>query len=254
MGYPTGVYAPATKVNGQVIQPAFFNDPEAEIVAVENALLNGLPHGLTISTGGLAVSTGSVNIGGPSSLATLQVNGASTFSSAVAFNGAVTFSTGVTFSTLVTFHPAQTIGSPDLTVLTGSTSQFANGSSGGVMWPTQTVLTNSSAHSTATDPDRLAPQSTGAYQLQVTIAMAAPFADPSTGTIDLIIKDSSGGRVDFNRVNGSAGGRAPSITGFGIKRFDTVGSTNYLRVVLTQRGGSTASLDGTGSFLRFYKL
>lgn len=87
--YPSGVYAPAAKSNGQVIQASFFNDPDSEIGAIESGLLNGLQHGLTVSTGGLTVSTGSVNISGPSSLATLQVNGGSTF------GGDVTFSAGV---------------------------------------------------------------------------------------------------------------------------------------------------------------
>ena len=76
--YPSGVYTPATKSNGQTIQAAWFNDPDGEIAAVENALLNGIAHavtittgGLTVSSGGLVVSTGGASISGPSSLAAL---------------------------------------------------------------------------------------------------------------------------------------------------------------------------------------
>lgn len=104
--YPTSPYAPAAKSAGQTITAAFFNDPEAEITAVENGLLSGLQHALTISTGGLTVSTGSVNIGGPSSLATLQVNGGSTFV------GAVTFSTTVTFPRLQAVQLTMSVNVP----------------------------------------------------------------------------------------------------------------------------------------------
>src|SRR5262245_59128466 len=45
--YPSGVFNPATRSNGQVIQDTWFNDPSAEIIAVENALLtSGLAHDL----------------------------------------------------------------------------------------------------------------------------------------------------------------------------------------------------------------
>src|SRR5687767_2599647 len=86
--YPTGVFSPAAKSGGQTIQAAHVNDLDGEVVAVESALLNGIAHAVVISTGGLTLSTGSFNAAGPSSLATLQVNGTSTFA------GKVTLSSG----------------------------------------------------------------------------------------------------------------------------------------------------------------
>lgn len=254
--YPSGVYAPASKSAGQVIQAGFFNDPDAEIVAVETGLVNGLAHPLVLTSTFGAVIGGNLSVAGASTLTTLQA-GASTVTTLSA--GASTVTTlqvsGVsTFTGAVTFAVRPVLPPPDLALLTGSTSQFASGSSGGVSWPTQALLTNSSLHSTGTNPDRLSPQSTGVYALSVSVSLAAQFADPSTGTIDISIKDSSGARVEFVRVNGSAGGRPPSITGFGMKHFDTLAASPYLRIALLQRGGSTASLDSTLSFLRFYKL
>jgi hypothetical protein len=76
------------------------NDVQAEITAVEDALKNGIAHALTVNAA-LVVSTGgSVNVGGPSSLATLQVNGGSTFVGPATFSTTVTFAAGQSFGTL----------------------------------------------------------------------------------------------------------------------------------------------------------
>lgn len=45
--YPSTPYAPASKSGGQTIQASFFNDPDAELTALEMALLtSGLAHHL----------------------------------------------------------------------------------------------------------------------------------------------------------------------------------------------------------------
>lgn len=55
--YPTGVFAPAAKTAGQTIDAAHINDLQDEVVAIENALLNGVAHNLTLnSTGVLTVA------------------------------------------------------------------------------------------------------------------------------------------------------------------------------------------------------
>lgn len=254
--YPTATYSPSAVTNGDIIDASRDNAQDAEITAVENALLTGLAHGLTISTGGLTVSTGSVNVGGPSSLATLQVNGASTFTTVQA--GASTVTTlqvtgASSFTGAVTFATRPVAPMPDLAFLTGSTSPFANNSSGGVFWPTQNALTNSSLHSTATNADRVSPQSTGAWMWTMALTLSTGFAEPSTGTVTVVVKDSSGGIVDFGRF-ATAGGKAPTAMASGGKRFDSLAANPYVRAVLIQTGGSTASLDASRSFLKFYKL
>ena len=94
--YPTGIKSFTAKAAGQTIDPAHPNDIQDEVTAIETGLLSGVAHLLTLNAG-LTVSTGSVNVGGPSSVTTLQVNSGSTFA------GPVTFSTLVTFSTAQTF-------------------------------------------------------------------------------------------------------------------------------------------------------
>lgn len=48
--YPTAPYSPASKSAGQTITSAFFNDPDAEITAVETALLGTLQHDVTVAS------------------------------------------------------------------------------------------------------------------------------------------------------------------------------------------------------------
>lgn len=118
--YPTGIFAPAAKNTGDVIQAAHVTDLEAEVIAIENALLNGVPHPVTLSSG-LQVSTGATVLGG-----TLSVAGASTVAALTAgastlasldvagnstFHGPVTFSSAVTFGQAMSLANALHVGS-----------------------------------------------------------------------------------------------------------------------------------------------
>lgn len=80
--YPTSIFAPTTKNAGDTIQPAHINDAQAEITAIETALITGpitLPNSTLAS---LSVTAGStlttLNVTGGSTLASLSVTGAST--------------------------------------------------------------------------------------------------------------------------------------------------------------------------------
>ena len=180
--YPSGVYAPVSKSAGQTIQASFFNDPEAEITAVEDALRNGITHAvsiagaLTVSTGGLTVSTGSVNLGGPSSLATLQVNGGSTLTTlhvtssatlagGVTLSGGSTFSGPATFSTTVTFaYPPNNIV-PSVSVGMAANLNLSSLAEVSPDWLTET-WDNVGAHSTAVNSSRITfVDSTGLYDV-----------------------------------------------------------------------------------------
>jgi hypothetical protein len=241
--FPTTPHTFTNFANGATTDAAQVTDIYAEVEAIEDGYLNATAR-LNSSNSTLANlsvpggSTLNTLTAGASTLATLQVTGNSTLTGNVTITGTLT---------------APALAPTNYAIVTGSTSQFANGSSGSVSWPTQSAVA-SSVHSTGTNPDRFFPQSTGLYALSVSVTLAGPFADPSTGVIDLSVKDSSGTLVGFTRTNGSAGGRAPSASVIGAKRFDSVGATPYLRVALLQRSGSTASVDGTLSFARFYRL
>lgn len=79
MGYPSGIQTFTNKTAGQVIQPAHVNDLQTEITAIETDLINGFTNKVTANNG-LQSSA--------STVASLQVDGASTFA-----NGTITIST-----------------------------------------------------------------------------------------------------------------------------------------------------------------
>jgi hypothetical protein len=208
--YPTGIYAPASKSNGQTIQASFFNDPEAEITAIEDALKNGIAHAvtvngaLTVSTGGVTVSTGSVNIAGPSSLATLQVNGGSTLT-ALRVTSTVTFDSSVTFSGNVNVSGVLTVGTLALSVpsVRVSLSGDAATSSATEMSPTWDVQDWSigGMHSTTTNSSRLTfAHSTGLYAVGFSVALTN--TGPNIGSARSV-------RIRYNDATPVCGNSAP---------------------------------------------
>jgi hypothetical protein len=242
--FPTVKHTFTSFSNGATTDAAQVTDIYAEVEAIEDGYLNATArlNSSNSTLANLSVPGGSTLTtlsAGASTLTTLQVTGNSTLTGNVTITGTLT---------------APALAPRPFALATGSTSQFANGSTAGVSWPTNTSISNSSIHSTGTNPDRFIPQSTGLYAFSVSVTLAGPFADPSTGVIDLSVKDSSGTVIGFMRTNGSAGGRAPSASVMGMKQFDSVAASPYLRVALLQRGGSTASLDGTQSFARFHGI
>lgn len=170
--YPNGVYAPSAKASGNTIQASFFNDPEAEITAIEDGLKNGLQHGLTINTGGLTVSTGSVNIGGPSSLATLSVSGGSTLASlhvtsTSSFGSSVTVaSLGVTGNAVIagslTVGGVAITGQPGVRVERDAQQVLTSADWTGINWTVHSYDA-SGLHSTTTNSSRVNLTSSGVW-------------------------------------------------------------------------------------------
>lgn len=196
MGYPTGVFSPAARSNGQSIDASHVNDLQTEVAALETALLGTITH--------------SLNVSGASTLATLQA-AASTFSVRP-----------------VTPPPDAALVFLDSTVTLGSSNAST------LAWTAQSILTNSSAHSTAVNPERLTPQSTGLYQFvgQVT-------AEPTTGAVmALFLRDSSAAVVGAVRTLVSSVATRLQVVGY--KQFDAVGG--YVALSVEPGGHSTLSL------------
>lgn len=247
--YPAGIYAPTpTKAIGQTIQASWFNDPDGEITAIEDALKNGLQHplsvngALTVSTGGATISTGSVNIGGPSSLATLQVNGGSTFA------GPVTFSTTVTFAQQQSFAAPAVLSSgavvstglirqdalPSFSVYASTYTVLNNGSSvQGVNFDAQDFVRGGVGHSTATDSSRVTIDSTGLWMLSLH-ARAETGGNPRVH-FRVLLNDTS------VVMHGITSHIAPDIHTITMQQPIRIGSTGYigLRVTSSANGNST---------------
>jgi len=83
MAYPLSVFNPSVRSNGQTIDASHVNDLQNEVTAVETAMLGTITHSVNVS--------GSVNLTGGSSLATLSVSGASTFAGSMNVSGASSF-------------------------------------------------------------------------------------------------------------------------------------------------------------------
>jgi hypothetical protein len=196
LGYPTSVFSPSARSNGQTIDASHVNDVQTELTAIENALLGTITH--------------SVNVSGASTLATLQA-AASTFT--------VRPVTPPPHAALVFLESTATIGSSG-----ASTLAFTG----------QAILTNSSAHSTGTNPERLTPQSTGLYQFAAQVGFS-----PTTGALpSFVLRDSSGANIASARQLGSS--RETFVQCMGYKRFDVLGG--YMTCVLSPEGFSTLSI------------
>lgn len=239
--FPDSVWAPSAKSAGQTIQPAHVNDAQDEIVAIEGGYRNGTA---PLNSSGSTLVTLSVT--GGSTLASLDVNGNSTFASSITF-GSLPYvmpssggSTGQALTIVSTSGSTMTLewrasaaSGPDAAHLTIAAAVEVPASTLNMSWTEQTFLTNSSMHSTATNADRVTPQSTGVYMA----VFKTWWEGPSTYTKTTIF-DSSGTAVADAEHRNPAGSVSQVVTGF--KRFDVTGG--WLRASV-QAATSTNSLN-----------
>lgn len=234
MGYPSNVFSPAVRSNGQTIDASHVNDLQAEVTALETALLGTITHSVNVSGNSTLAKLSASN----STLATLQVSGASTLTGTVNVVG------GSTFAVRPVTPP------PEAVRVQSTIVNLANDSSLALPWTHSVYATNSSMHSTGTNPERLTPQSTGIYQITASVKLSA-LINQATSVLRLRILDSSGAEV------GGFLGHAttfPLVTqAVSYKRFDVVTDTQWVRVEVTVRDGSTASAS-TDSFFAMHKL
>lgn len=187
--YPSGVYAPISKAAGNTIQASFFNDPEAEITAVEDGLKNGLQHPLTVAVGGVtqSASTGSNNFAGASTFATLSVSGGSTFGGAVVFTVAPSFASGVILSSGATVSTGviRQDALPCWDVFHSTFVAYGANSTAGAVFDTQNFVRGSVSHSTASNSSRVQVNTTGIYHVSARAYASAAGTAQLTGRIVL---------------------------------------------------------------------
>lgn len=248
--YPTGVYAPATKSNGQTITAAMFNDPDAEIIAVENALLNGIAHAVTVSTGGFTVSTGNVTFGQNLSVAGGSTigNGLVVSSGAVSLGGTLQVTGNSTFSGNVTFTGTVTgaQSTPRVHLTIGADQNLASTVFTGLSWPTETFDSHG-MHSTAVNSSRITfADSTGSYL----IGASVDITNASSGVfrVRILLDDSTASVV---AANGFFANVLPAFNvPLSVSGLARIASTaTYATVqVFNGAGASTNSVTSTGSF------
>ena len=205
--FPGSVYSPATKTAGQTITAAFFNDPDGEIAAIETGYLNG---------------TARLNSSN-STVANLSVTGGSTFS-------------------VRSIEPP-----PHMAVIyLASTATIGSSADSTLTWLAQSIVTNSSMHSTGTTPERLTPQSTGIYYC----AAQVMFSANSSGSRSLRIDDSSGAIVGtLGPMNANTDDMRLQTAGY--KHFDALGG--YITCRIGSSAQSTLSLS-SGSENSWFSL
>jgi hypothetical protein len=207
--FPTSVKTFTSKSAGQTVASAHMNDVQDEVNAIEAGYLQGSAR-LNSSH---------------STLAALSVAGGSTFTSRPLMPPPE--------MALVYLEAIKDIGS-------SANSTFA--------WTAQGFLSNSSLHSTGTNPNRITPQTTGVFQAVVQIAGSSHAASVR----HILIEDSSGGAVGI--AFQSTNNRISYVTATGYKRFDEVGG--YLTARIVTDGTSTQSFSsGFGnSYMAVHKL
>lgn len=224
--YPTSIPSFTTKQDGvDYPQASHINDPQAEIVAIATGLKSGLQHALTVSTGGLTVSTGNTVLG-----QNLSVAGPSTFA------GAVTFSTTVTFAVFPLNPPRVRVGiAADFPVA---------GPFVGVNWVTHDYDSHG-MHSTSANSSRITfVDSTGVYH----IGASVDWNPNSSGSIiaRILLNDSTANVVCAQAAEQPDAARLPQNLCADVRITST---TTYATLQVFQASGSTRSLTSTGSYV-----
>jgi hypothetical protein len=231
--YPTSDPSFSAKSAGNTIQAAHVNALQDEVVAIGSALRSGLSHALIVSTGGLTVSTGSVNVGGPSSVATLQVNGTSTFT------GGATFSGDLSIGGNLTVTGSFALSTPRVKVTHSANQEVANGAFAGLSWDTE-LYDSTGMHSTAANSSRITFASTGVYHVGVAIVWNT-VAATGARTVGLRLNDATG--IAAQRVTGISGFPTPLMVSADVRIASTA---DYVTAIAHQNSGSTLSVMADG--------
>lgn len=243
--YPAGTFSPTAKSNGQVIQAAHVSDLDSEVVAIEDALRNGLAHAVIISTGGLTVSTGGLRVSGPSTLVgTLQQTGNSTITGSLSVSGNSTFAGNLTVAGAVTIGgvavggraPSARVSIQASTVTVSNSATFA-----GVNWTTNDY-DSTGLHSTSADSSRMNLTSSGMWLFggQVQMDMGN-----STGRHSIrVLANDNQALASFDRNGFSEVSNVPLTLPIG-GLFYATDTTAFLTVQLRYIGGGTVQMFGS---------
>lgn len=214
MAYPGSVTTFTTKNTGDTIQASHVNDLQTEVNAIEAGLINGTAH--------LQSSN--------STVANLSVSGGSTFA------GAVTGNDTVTVKELFT-----TKSPPTVRVYSSANVAVANNAVTLLTFDAQRVISTSAMHSTATNPGRLIPPSSGTYLIGAHVRWST-VATPASTAFWLVRIRVDGSTVIAEQrsavINGGpGGGNVQSVT-----TIWSLSTAQYVDCAVYQNTGSTQSV------------
>lgn len=200
------------------------NERGDEITAIEDGYLNG-----TARLNSSNSTCANLSVTGKSTLANLQAGG-STFTALVSASLDITAST---FSVRPVMPPPE-FG----LVFMSDTGTVGSSALSTLAFKAQAILTNSSIHSTGTNPQRLTPQSTGLFQVSAQLQTFTPSSDVRA----VAIVDSSNGTISQVAYTNSSNNL--SMVTVGYKRFDALGG--YVTCVFGGNGSSHSISSGVG--------
>lgn len=233
--FPASVKSFTTKLDGagNPINAAHVNDIQDEVNAIEAGYLN---------------ATARLN-SSASTLAALSVTGGSTLAGTFQSSNSTVNTLSVSSQSTFAYRPTMPLPDAVLVYLTSTQTQGSSAASTITGWVDEAILTNSSMHSTATNPDRLTPQSTGLYRIDAQVSFLAN----SSGDRSVLIQDSSATQLSKTLRMASSNNPAQLQTG-AIKRFDALGG--WCNVVTGVSAVSTMSMStGVGvTWFSMYKL
>lgn len=235
--YPGGVFSPAVKNSGQTIAAAHVNDLDTEVAAIENALLNGIAHALTLQAG-LTVSTGGLRVGGPSSLAAVQITGDSTVTGSLSVSGNSTFDGSLTVGSLTVAGTVFGTRIPSARVSLAASTSWAQGATFlGVNWTTNDY-DSTGLHSTSANSSRINLTSSGLWTFGGQVVWEIPNST-CRAAVRVLANDNQG--LVSNERNGISE-QTNAALAVGVQgTFLATDTTAYLTVQTRYIGGGAAS-------------
>jgi hypothetical protein len=215
--YPTADPSFPTRSNGQAIDASHTNAVQDEVTAIGAALRGGLQHALTVSTGGLTVSTGNTVLG-----QNLSVAGTSAFVGNVTFSGSVTFSS------------AATARIPSARVTNSAKTELASGSFVGLSWDTETY--DSTGLHSGVNSSRIFLTSSGLWSFNA----QAEFNSMSSGQAIVRVMLNDASAVASQQI-GALSPNPYTVNVAGV--YLATDTTAYLTVQVYQGGASTSSIN-----------
>ena len=276
--FPTSVFNPAARSNGQVIDASHINDLQDEVAAIEGGIRQGTAPIASsnstvanLSVGGGCTIAGALVVGGAfspanvqssnstfaaltaaaSTLASLSVTGNSTLA---ALQGGASTLASLQVSGNSSFVGRPVMPPPDVARLQlNAVLQMNANTTTAIPWVVQPILTNSSMHSTGSNPSQVFPQSTGVYRLYVKVQWRTPFTAGSTANGTLFLHDSSGGVITEIGV-GASGDDSPHAAVSALVRYDSLAASPWARAVVRHRTGATNAISVAESYFEMQKL